>query len=410
MAQNNENEFEKTSENILNDEFESEDISVENDNSDVPEEDEVTSKKVNLEKNVIETYEDDTEEEDEKYVSQFGELEDFVEGYQSEDFNSGSIESVMPPKKKMSQKTLVTIIVTVAVIVVALAVGAYFVFFNNSVKGTWIYTDENTSTSSYYVFTGNQMQIIAGDDYMSQKNTYSNVKYEGNTISIMSGENIGAQYTYTITGNLIQGKTLTLSMDGYTVAELTNAWKIELPEELKGPDFEKNDDIVGVWKNADVTGYVDYMSFSDDGLMIQVMGDNSSIQEVTQKYNFDGEAINLKYDDTDYPVTARIEDGKLIVTSSKLDTSTFTYQEVEIVYEKVTQEEFDETKKSLLAGTCEIPTSAPTSASSTEQSATEATTEETSEQSSTEATAEETSEQTTETATELVTEAVTTAE
>lgn len=398
MAQNKENEFEKSQENILNDEFDSENTSTENNDSATSEKNKTTDNKVNLTKDVAQDYEEDTEES-EKYVSQFGELEDFVEGYQSDDFNGGNVESVMPPKKKMSKKKLATIIVVIAVVVVALAIGVYFVFFNNNIKGTtWLYTDENSTSKTYYTFTGKTMEIVSGDEYMTQKNIYCDVKYDGNTISVMNGENVGVQYTYTISGNLIQGKTLTLSMEGYVVAEMPNANKIELPEELSGPEFTKNDDIIGIWKNTAEQGYVDYMTFTEDGMMTQFMGNNTSIQEVSQKYNFDGEAINLKYQDTDYPITARVEGDKLIVTSSQFDSSTYTYQEVEIIYEKTTQEDLDKTEKSLLAGTCEIPTSATTATTAT-SSATEATTEATSEQ-----------KEATEESTELVTEAVTTAE
>ncbi|MEE1056350.1 MAG: hypothetical protein UH239_03785 [Acutalibacteraceae bacterium] len=414
MAHNEENEFDKSTQNLsTNNESNTEiieDSIIENvdntENSDVS--------VSNTAENYIETVDENAENAEEsnsndesednensEYTSQFGELEGFVEGYEKNDFDGGVAVDVMPEKKKkMEQKTLVTIIVVVTIVIIGLAVGGYFVFFNKSIQGTWMEEGED-GVNTYYVFKGNSFEIISGNEYTTQKNVYSDVQYDGSTMSIMAYGEVYMRFTYSVSGNLIQGKTLSLTMEGYESSgaiELKNAWNVDVPQELSGPEFKKNDDIIGIWKGIDTDGYVDYIVFDENGNMTQVMGDNSRINETKQKYSFDGSQINMKYEDQEYSVTASVDGEKLQITSF----NQYTYTETVMNYEKTTQEEYDKVLSSLEARNCEIPTM-PATESST--SSTEATTEVSTSVEGTESDVEST-----EASSETVTEAVTTAQ
>ncbi|MEE0930516.1 MAG: hypothetical protein UIM53_05905, partial [Acutalibacteraceae bacterium] len=292
------------------------------------------------------------------------------------------------------------IIIVVAVVIIGLVVGAYFVFFNNSIQGTWMEEGED-GVNTYYVFKGNSFEIISGNEYTTQKSVYSDVQFDGSTMSIMAYGEVYMRFTYSVSGNLIQGKTLSLTMEGYESSgaiELKNAWNVDVPQELSGPEFKKNDDIIGVWKGTNTDGYIEYIIFDENGNMTQFMGDNSRMNETTQKYSFDGSQINMKYEDQEYSLTASVEGDKLQITT----INQYTYTEMIVEYEKTTQEEYEKILSSLEARNCEIPTVAATEVST---SSTETTSEASA---STEDT--EVEEESTEVSSELVTEAVTTAQ
>lgn len=409
MAHNEENEFDKSAQDLSTDTESNKDIIEESvtenvDNTEISDASVSNTAEDSSEavaENVEESNSNDESENNEasEYTSQFGELEGFVEGYEKNDFDGEVAVDVMPEKKKkIKQKTLITIIVVVVIVIIGLAVGAYFVFFNHSIQGTWMEEGED-GVNTYYVFKDNSFEIISGNDYTTQKSVYSDVQYDGSTMSIMAYGQVYMRFTYSVSGNLIQGKTLSLTIEGYessNAIELKNVWSVDVPQELSGPEFKKNDDIIGVWKGSDTNGYVDYIMFDENGNMTQVMGDNSRINETKQKYSFDGKQINMKYEDQEYSVTASVDGKKLQITSF----NQYTYAETIMNYEKTTQEEYNKVLSSLEARNCEIPTMPATEAST---SSTEAATEASSSTESTEA-----DENSTELSSELVTEAVTT--
>lgn len=377
MAHNEENEFAKSTQDLSTDIESNIDIIKDNvtetvdnaESSDISESNIAESHSETVAENTEESNFDDESEDNEnsEYTSQFGELEGFVEGYEKNDFEGGVAVDAMPEKKKkLEQKTIVTIIVVVAVVIIGLAVGTYFVFFNKSIQGTWIEEGED-GVNTYYVFKGNSFEIISGNEYTTQKSVYSDVQFDGSTMSIMAYGEVYMRFTYSVSGNLIQGKTLSLIMEGYETSgaiELKNSWNVDLPQELSGPEFKKNDDIIGVWKGIDTDGYIEYIVFDENGNMTQFMGDNSRMNETKQKYNFDGSQINMKYEDQEYSLTAKVEGDKLQITT----INQYTYTEMVVEYEKTTQEEYDKTISSLEARNCEIPTAVATeiSTSSTE--------------------------------------------
>lgn len=404
MAHNKENEFDKLTKDLSTDIGNDTDI-IEDNVTEATDSTEVSDISVSINKEddtevVEENPEENSDEnntdcnssdsENPEYTSQFGELEGYVDGYEKNDFEGGVTEDVMPEKKKkLGRKAIVSIIVVVAIVIIGLAVGAYFVFFNKSIQGTWVEEGES-GVNTYYVFKGDSFEIISGNEYTTQQSVYSDVQIDGDTVSIMAYGQVYMRFTYSVSGNLIQGKTLALTMEGYEESgaiELKNAWKVEVPEELSGPEFKKNDYIVGVWKGTAEEGYIEYVTFDENGNMTQFMGDNSRMNETKQKYSFDGSKINMKYEDQEYSLTANVDGDKLQITT----IDQYTYTEMVIEYEKTTQEEYDKTMKSLKERNCEIPTAAPVEVVTSAES-------------------EDVAEESTETSSETVTEAVTAAQ
>ena len=132
---------------------------------------------------------DDDDEEEEKYTSQFGELEEFVEGYDKNDFTEEALaETNTKVKKKMKSSTKITIAVIAVIVLAILAAGVYFIFFNKSIQGKWIVNQTDSSTgqtsTAYYNFRNNYLEVISCDNYLYQKNTYTDVKYESDSFSI----------------------------------------------------------------------------------------------------------------------------------------------------------------------------------------------------------------------------------
>ena len=323
------------------------------------------------------SYDDD---DDEKYTSQFGELEDYVEGYDKNDFTEKTLaEAEAKTKKKMKASTKVTIAIITLIVLSALAASVYFVFFNNTIKGKWVVnqTDDNTgqTSSAYYNFGDNYLEVISYDDYIYQKNTYTDVKYEDNTFSIIQDGQVIIKFLYDVKGNLIQGKTLTMTIDGYGddgKFDMTNTWEIPGAESLKGPEFKNNDSILGIWKKDDSAvsyGYIEYVRFDDNGFMTQYSGYNSRIVETIQKYNFDGKNITMKYDN-EYSVEASVKNNKLSINTENAYVGKIT-----INYNKLSEDDFNKDIATLKAGEYEMPTEAEISTENETSDSTEITSE-----------------------------------
>ena len=304
---------------------------------------------------------DDDDEEEEKYTSQFGELEEFVEGYDKNDFTEEALaETNTKVKKKMKSSTKITIAVIAVIVLAILAAGVYFIFFNKSIQGKWIVNQTDSSTgqtsTAYYNFRNNYLEVISCDNYLYQKNTYTDVKYESNSFSIYQDGEVIIKFLYDVQGNLIQGKKLTLTIDGYGDEgkfDMTNTWDIPAYDSLQGPEFKNNDSIVGIWKNSDSIssyGYIEYIRFDADGFMKQYSGYNSRIVETIQKYNFDGKNITMKYDD-EYSVEASVKNNKLSINTENAYVGKIT-----IEYDKIGEDDFNKDISTLKAGEYEMPT------------------------------------------------------
>lgn len=318
--------------------------------------------------------EDNNTSESSTYTSQFGELEGYVDDYSSGDFQGEVNSSIIAetPKKKMSPKKLAVILGITVAVIAALALGIYFVFFNHSIKGTWVI--ENNGTKIYYTFNDTTLDMSVTNGYMKEKLSY-NISYENDDkFSYMAGEQIYQSFKYKVDGNLLQGKTLTLYYDGYETSEGTVLTYALSPEniELAAPAFTKNEDIIGYWKSTD--GYNSYMEFKDNGSLHNYYVTTLYFDDVQWKYNYDGKnVITISSGTTDengnttganeeLKVPTKIEDNKLIITNTSNNEDT--------VYVKSSKEEFEEYKTQVLNGTYVDPTDVST------QQATEVTTEE----------------------------------
>lgn len=314
------------------------------------------------ESNIFDEIENATEGEG--YESQFGELEDFVDDNTDEVEAESATES---KKQPMSTKKLAIIAVVAILAVAVIAFGVYYVFFNKSIKGgVWvpvqideatqqIVEPEDESTKQYYKFTNEGMIACYGNGYALSESS-CNLEYNANSFVMQDGSNLTLNYE--ITGNLIEGKYLKLTIAGYEDQPITYKWApfVKIPE-LTGPEFTKNEAIVGYWK-FESGSTVAYKEFTEDGFTSDYVIYPGMKQVSTQKYNFDGKNLvtlsaggtNMYYETiepgTEEKYEAKIEGDKLIVTQNGYP----------IEFTKSTKEKYDEFEASALAGTYEYPT------------------------------------------------------
>lgn len=336
----NVNSFEENSENTENFSFGNSDVT----NSDIPNE---------------------AVEQNSGYSSQFGELEDLVD-------NSTNTEdsTVSQNQNKPSSKAPVVIIAVVAILVVAsIALGVYFLFFNNnsnSIKsGAWvpvtidettkeIVEPEDETVNQYYKFTDTDMTVYYSNGYAANEQTYK-VTYKDYSLTINDGQEL--TFNYMISGNFIQGKTLTLTIPGYDDQPMTFKWIPNAKKsELTGPEFTKNDKIIGYWK-FEMPGNIIYKEFTEDGVTNEYATFQGTCQKYSQMYNFDGEnLITLSPGSSD--MSGEIKPGTEEKNEVKIDGDKLTLYMSGIPYEftKSSKEEYEEFKEASISGTYEYPT------------------------------------------------------
>ena len=328
----------------------------------------------------------ENEEDTNGYSSQFGELEEFVENSTETDSEADVASKKQSKPLSTKQISIIAVIVIVAVAVIGL--GAYFIFFNNSIKsGAWIPVtiDETTqevieledeTTKQYYKFTDTEMIVYYSNSYAANESSCE-IIYEGNTFVMQDGTSL--TLTYDVSGNIIQGKFLTLTIAGYEDQPLTFKWSsnVETPE-LTGPEFTKNDEIIGYWKYSNGSNIV-YKEFTEDGVTNEYTAYEGTCQKYSQMYNFDGEnVITLSPGGTDIYGTT-IDPGTEETNQAVIEGDTLTLYMSSIPYEftKSSKEEYEEFKSSAVAGTYEYPT---VDYSQYEVATTETATEETTEE------------------------------
>lgn len=377
-----------------NDDQSNEVNSLENEDTEVAQQEPADSIDEN-ESNIFDELEKDTESEG--YESQFGELEDYVDS--SSDENAEAEVTTENKKQPMSTKKLAIIAVVSILVVAIIAFGVYYAFFNKSIKsGVWvpvtideatqeIVESEDDSTKQYYKFTDKGMEVYYGNGYATSESSCE-LTYNANSFTMQDGSNLTLNYE--ITGNLIDGKFMKLTIAGYEDQPITYKWSpfVKIPD-IEGPEFTKNDDIVGYWKYENGSTVV-YKEFTDDGFTKDNVVYPGMKQVSIQKYNFDGKDIvtlspggtNMYYEQikpgTEEKFSATIEGDKLIVNQSGAP----------IEFTKVTKEEYEKFEAEALAGTYEYKEDPTIDYSQYEELATELSTEETTD-SATEAVTEE---------------------
>lgn len=299
--------------------------------------------------------------ESNSYESQFGELEDYVDSSADENAEADTAES---KKEPMSTKKLAIIAVVSILVVATIALGVYYAFFNKSIKsGVWVPVtiDETTqevveledeSTKQYYRFTNKGMEVFYGNGYATSESS-CNLTYNANSFVMQDGSNLTLNFE--VTGNLIEGKFMKLTIAGYEDQPITYKWApfVKIPD-ITGPEFTKNEDILGFWKYENGSTVV-YKEFTDDGYTNDYVIYSGMKQKSTQKYNFDGKNIvtlspggtNMYYEQIEpgteekFPLT--IEGDKLTVDQNG----------VPVEFTKATKEEFEKFEAEVLAGTYE---------------------------------------------------------
>lgn len=263
-----------------------------------------------------------------EYVSQFDELA-----------GAASYSPTEIPKKK-SIKVPIIITVIVVLVLAAAVVGGYFVFFNNDIQGVWknetIYDSTTYATVAseasdgstiksivYYTFTNdNELIINTGDNYAQRTTKYDYELTEDNTINILVDSQVVTTFTYTIEGNLITGKTLSLTVSGDTTAmEFTSVSSADMGTIEKMNGFTPDEKLTGEWTNNNVMfSYV----FGDDG-MIKSISKQAGYSEIKCAYTFDGKTVTAR--------TAEGDDGLVTFEIEFINDNKITIDGTEFVRE-----------------------------------------------------------------------------
>lgn len=206
-------------------------------------------------------------------------------------------------KKKKSFIQLPVIISLAILILVALGFLVFKVFFNTSVVGTWTVkitasADEATTATAdeaaknYYTFEDDGTASIHLGS-MRMMGTYSlNTSDEGTkTIDISIPSALEGSFEYTVTGNEIAGRTLTLKDTYYGQSIDLESAKLVIPELKPDAGFKPNDKLTGKWVYDDGYYKMSY-ELNDDGTATV---NQSDILFADGVYNYNDNTITIKY-------------------------------------------------------------------------------------------------------------------
>lgn len=216
------------------------------------------------------------------------------------DYNANASVAV---KKKKSFMQLPVIISLAILILVALGFLVFKVFFNTSVVGTWTVkttasADEATTATAdeaaknYYTFEDDGTASIHLGT-MRMMGTYSlNTSDEGTkTIDISIPSALEGTFEYTVTGNELAGRTLTLKDTYYGQSIDLESSKLVIPDMKPDADFKPNDKLTGKWVYDDGYYKMSY-ELNDDGTATV---NQSDILFADGVYNYTDNTITIKY-------------------------------------------------------------------------------------------------------------------
>lgn len=205
------------------------------------------------------------------------------------------------------KKPLIQVPIIISLVLVLVVAAGFFVmkgFFNTSVVGTWIVSEESTpdeatkATESvdpnlnYYTFKEDgTAQISLGTMRMVGTYTVTEGKDgNDNTIEINIPNALQDSFTYTVSGNIFSGRNLVLTSSYYNRSLNFESAKIITPELKPDPDFKVNDKLTGVWTYND--GY----------------------NKFSYEFNADGTALFNQYDLLYADGTYTYTDDKIVIT------------------------------------------------------------------------------------------------
>lgn len=216
------------------------------------------------------------------------------------DYNANASVAV---KKKKSFMQLPVIISLAILILVALGFLVFKVFFNTSVVGTWTVkttasADEATTATAdeaaknYYTFEDDGTASIHLGT-MRMMGTYSlNTSDEGTkTIDISIPSALEGTFEYTVTGNELAGRTLTLKDTYYGQSIDLESSKLVIPDMKPDADFKPNDKLTGKWIYDDGYYKMSY-ELNEDGTATV---NQSDILFADGVYNYTDNTITIKY-------------------------------------------------------------------------------------------------------------------
>lgn len=220
------------------------------------------------------------QEQPAEYVPQFGD----ISGEQNQ-----AIEE--QPKKKKSFIMPTVIVALAIVLVAAIGAGVYLLFFNSSIVGTWALpaTDGSTQTT-YLVFDndGKAKMVVGSMEVIGTYKMADASEASETPLSIAIAYNINGSFGYKIEGNIFTGKTLTLTNSSMTEDVVLNSANLPANVVSPKPDNKMDDALMGKWNIAD---YGISYTFNNDGTMIM----ESEEMKVTANYSAKDGSIKIDY-------------------------------------------------------------------------------------------------------------------
>lgn len=246
------------------------------------------------------------------------------------DYNANASVAV---KKKKSFIQLPVIISLAILILVALGFLVFKVFFNTSVVGTWTVkttasADEATTATAdeaaknYYTFEDDRTASIHLGS-MRMMGTYSlNTSDEGTkTIDISIPSALEGTFEYTVTGNELAGRTLTLKDTYYGQSIDLESSKLVIPDMKPDADFKPNDKLTGKWIYDDGYYKMSY-ELNEDGTATV---NQSDILFADGVYNYTDNTITIKYytnQESVMELNYELKDNSIIINGIQFNKDT----------------------------------------------------------------------------------------
>lgn len=194
------------------------------------------------------------------------------------DFSAKPKRSVILPSLKVAFTVMVLCIIAFA---------TYFVFFNTNMKGTWTTTDEESPAVLTFK-DGGEVEMTIGSTTIKGDYSFLEDEEEKKRVNISlvysSTSFLYGDFTYSVTGNLFTGRTLTISDASGNMLTLKSG-ATDSPVS-PAPDREYTKKLVGTWKNDAIT-----YTFTEDGYMYL----DYSYITFECSYSDNGEKIKAKY-------------------------------------------------------------------------------------------------------------------
>lgn len=246
------------------------------------------------------------------------------------DYNANASVAV---KKKKSFMQLPVVISLAILILVALGFLVFKVFFNTGVVGTWTVkttasADEATTATAdeaaknYYTFEDDGTASIHLGT-MRMMGTYSlNTSDEGTkTIDISIPSALEGTFEYTVTGNELAGRTLTLKDTYYGQSIDLESSKLVIPDMKPDADFKPNDKLTGKWIYDDGYYKMSY-ELNEDGTATV---NQSDVLFADGVYNYTDNTITIKYytnQESVMELNYELKDNSIIINGIQFNKDT----------------------------------------------------------------------------------------